>query len=270
MWPTIAECLINSILLVIYVICIIKAPEGIIEIIEKVNRRNDDGEDIGKIILESQKKETNNILESIHKNFGRCCDQSTYFKEKIFKAIDYAINRHDWYENQRLNIFKSILAISSIIFTVIGLFISDQDTISGGLRVSICSLGFITLIALLRAVYLYNIELDADRPYRLVSDIKAWYFKYNMPPSNDTNKDNLKISEIANGVLDERINFVNRNLENTKIENAIREDLEQIFILQILQKYKQQSLTKLRWLFSYFVSFTGILIMTTFISEVLF
>jgi hypothetical protein len=40
-------------------------------------------------------------------------------------------------------------------------------------------------------------------------------------------------------------------VENFYSDKSLREDLEQLFILQVLQLYKTESLTRLRWLLAY-------------------
>ena len=116
-------------------------------------------------------------------------------------------------------------------------------------------------IALLR----YNAELDGDRPYRLVSDIRFWYFRYNIPTHSESVSGGSVLNS-AGSVLRERANFIDRISKNFTLKNSIREDLEQIFILQVLQRYKSESLTRMRWSLVYLICcFTIQVLLTIFL-----
>ena len=193
-----------------------------------------------KVFSSQSNNSKNNIFES-------------YQQEKTFRAIDYAIGRHDWYESQRANIFRITIALCGILVSIVTIFArlesEDITTISSGL----ISLSLITLISLGRSVLLYNAELDGDRPYRLISDIRYWYFRYNLPKHSSESEEMRSPLNRAEAVAIERRDFFERVTSHNKLEKSVREDLEQIFILQVLQRYKHESLTKMRWQLSYLV-----------------
>nr|WP_321457089.1 hypothetical protein [uncultured Cohaesibacter sp.] len=100
---------------------------------------------------------------------------SSYQLQKLQSAISYTINRHDWYEEQRSGLVAKHLTLSALVFTVIGLYIGQQKNgISSDAKLIILSTGLLVLISLLYSIFQYNSELDQDRPYRLVSDIRFW------------------------------------------------------------------------------------------------
>jgi len=175
-------------------------------------------------------------------------DNYEFIQTKVYKAIDYSISRHDWYENQRNRIFNIVIWLSGFILTFIGLMMKNSD-VKIIETPPLLAILITVAISLITGLYLYNKELDSDRPYRLVSDVKFWFFRYNLPAHSEKTKDYLH--GIATEVLKERTKFFDRISENFTIANSMREDFEQLFILQVLQRYKSESLTKLRWLMSY-------------------
>lgn len=192
-------------------------------------------------------------------------EERSYFYSKLTKAIDYAIGRHDWYEKQRLNILQLSLGTGTVIFAICGLAVKLLDPIPSEIIAfciySVLLAVFGIWIALLR----YNAELDGDRPYRLVSDIRFWYFRYNIPTHSESVSGGSVLNS-ARSVLRERANFIDRISKNFTLKNSIREDLEQIFILQVLQRYKSESLTRMRWSLVYLICcFTIQVLLTIFL-----
>jgi hypothetical protein len=172
------------------------------------------------------------------------------FSDKVFRAIEYAKSRHDWYEDQRSRIFQIILGMSALAFTIAGFFLKNLPHFAP-LFWSIGGLFLIILIALIAAVFHYNKELDSDRPYRSISDIIFWFFRYNLPMHSSAGQESQDILSRAQAVAEERRRFFQRTAESFDPHAAIRENLEQLFILQLLQRYKHESLRALRWLLSY-------------------
>jgi hypothetical protein len=108
-----------------------------------------------------------------------------YFVKKLLEAIDYAIKRHDWYEDQRSRVFQSSLTLLSAVLAVLAV-VAKATTTSLSEPYPVMLIFFVvgTCVALLRMLWLYSIELNADRPYRLVSDITFWHFRYNLPSAS--------------------------------------------------------------------------------------
>lgn len=180
----------------------------------------------------------------------KLADDPTWLREKVYRAIDYAIRRHDWYEDQRARMFQVLLAVLTISVSFVGLVLTNTKSSlldSWGL-LAILSVVF---VALARAIFLYNHALDADRPYRLVSDIRFWFFRYNLPEHSEQLTRKPDVVRIATRVLDERDRFLTRIKDNLDPANSLREDFEQIFILHVLQRYKHESLQRLSWLLAY-------------------
>lgn len=173
--------------------------------------------------------------------------------DRLYKMIQYAIGRHDWYEKQK----QQVLTISLAFMTVSGILAtllvrlnkylpSENSKIVFWLGCVLLFLtGFIVVV-----VYIKNIE--RDHPYRKVSDIKSWYFKYTL-----SNKLPFSISKSLDKALKEvkDVNdlfksFLGRWVSLTDDDDHfIHEDLEQVFILQLLQRYRAQQLKSMQYIF---------------------
>ncbi len=57
----------------------------------------------------------------------------------------------------------------------------------------------------------------------------------------------------ANEIFSERSAYFDRLMDNVTLTASLREDIEQLFTLQTLQRYKSESLTRMRWTMSYFM-----------------
>ena len=191
--------------------------------------------------IQAYKKELqDNEKNIISKNISEGDEQ--YYLNKIQSTIDYCIGRHDWYETQRGKIFTLTLWAIGISVTLWSIGLDSKRITSDHFNYSII---ISILISLIFATLEYLIELDNHRSYRLLADIRFWFFKYNFSSKNKSDKDDIKIKKAKN-VKNQRFEFMNRLKENFSKENSIREDLEQIFILQILQNSKHQSLKRLK------------------------
>lgn len=177
-----------------------------------------------------------------------------YFIKKLFAAIDYAVKRHDWYEDQRSRVFQSALTLLSAVLAVIAVVSKAGTPLSDPYPLMLVFFAVGTSVALVRMLWLYSVELNADRPYRLVSDIAFWYFRYNLP-SSSTALTPEGATAAARNVLNERKRFFDRITQHVPLAKSMREDLEQLFILHVLQRAKSESLSKMQWVLNYFLFF---------------
>jgi hypothetical protein len=181
-----------------------------------------------------------------------------YLVKKIFAAIDYAIKRHDWYEDQRSRIFQASLTMLSVVLAVLAIGVKATDNLLAPYPFLLLQFAVCTAILLVRMLWLYSRELNVDRPYRLVSDVAFWYFRYNLPEKSRGLHLKSDALSAAQAVLKERETFFRRLAANFPIVESMREDLEQLFILQVLQRYKSESLVKMQWVLNYFLIFGSI------------
>ena len=212
--------------------------------------KDDAGSSLKKKIDSHNADEIKNISSSIQADQN--IEAIEYLEKKISNSINYAINRHDWYENQRKSIFQFILTGFSIVIALNGLILKSTETIASSEKYFLIFSFLLAILPVTFALWHYNHELDSDRPYRLVSDIRYWYFRYNLPEKSDNLADATTLTK-AEAVLSERKIFFDRCCENFDYAKSVREDLEQIFILHVLQRYKHESLKKLRYCLVYFI-----------------
>jgi len=195
--------------------------------------------------VESERKRYTKLSNKIFENAKLSGKETKDLQKRLYKMINYVIDRHDWYSDQR-NLFMQIgiglLAASSTVAVVFAQFAKSFNSITLFITwaaiLSIFSTGMVLL-------YLFNRGVERNHPYRKIVEIKSWYFKYNFPSGLkdylSSNKCFAKnqIKEIVNGKID----FLEKWLKLAKTPNGlIKEDLEQVFILQILLRYRSQQL----------------------------
>lgn len=212
---------------------------------------------------EAQKFEFNKIRKE-----NLSSSQLDAFQERLYKIIDYAIGRHDWYDEQRTQFLQIGLALMAVGASLGAILVNFGKT----WYISIYTLASVILVVLsiflsgLIQLYLYNKGIQRDYPYRKIADIRSWYFKYNFPSGLEDNlsKDPSIAYNQVKEVKDNLEKFYGRILEcaNDKT-NCIKEDLEQIFILLLLQRYRQQQVKSMsNALFNSMLAVTALLLMT--------
>ena len=230
------------------IIAIAKAPNG--KWIWGQVRSGLDGDNIRELMNEQHKLEES-IVHKLPSNSK--FDEQAYIVQKVQAAIQYAIGRHDWYEQQRNTIYQMTLAAASFMFVLCGLALGIEEQVPFHFGFFSVFAVLIAIIGIVAALWRYNKELDADRPYRSVSDIRFWYFRYNLPEHSDQHELNGNVQK-AKSVLEQRKLFFERIEGHGSLTKSLREDLEQVFILQVLQRYKSESLTQMRWGLLYMVA----------------
>lgn len=192
--------------------------------------------------------------------------------ERLYRMILYTIGRHDWYEDRLhrlLNIGVAFIAASVALAT----FISAVR-----LNITILSLifGWLTAVSVfftgIGIVYYYNSRLARNHPYRKIVDIRSWYFIYNFPSglkdalSKRFDKAKQEVEETIQGYE----SFLTRWLEYGRDENRfIEEDLEQVFILQLLQRYRFQAVKTMSRILYYGIWITVIFAAVAILGHVL-
>jgi hypothetical protein len=240
----------ETLLLTVYIVCVLRLPKGNWPTRRKLAEDEELKRSVDKLKTELTTEEINAL--QAHQALSRPDEnQFASIRDKVLQAIDYAIKRHDWYEDQRFRIFQIVLGVATLALTFAGFFLKSPPNSSefywafGGLLVFI-------FVAIVRGVLLYNRELDADRPYRSIADIRFWFFRYNLPQHSSGDAPPKLLARVRS-VADERRRFFKRILDTLDPYHSMREDLEQLFILQVLQRHKTESLRRLRWLLGYTV-----------------
>jgi hypothetical protein len=173
-------------------------------------------------------------------------------RDRLYRMIDYAVKRQDWYVDQSHRLLQIGLALMASGVAVCALFLK-VDGLSFSTFLLSWFLGVCPFATGLLLTYLYTRQLELDHPYRKVVDITSWYFAYRFPHplspsiSKEPAEARAQVEEVAGFITD----FFARWLSLAKEElGFLREDLEQVAILMVLQRYRyQQVKTMSTWLF---------------------
>lgn len=184
--------------------------------------------------------------------------------ERLHRMILYTIGRHDWYEDRLhrlLNIGVAFVAASVASATF-------MSAISQSITILTIIFGWLATASVLGTglflVSYYNSRLARNHPYRKIVDIRSWYFMYNFPSglrdtlSNEFDKAKQEIEETIQGYRA----FFSRWLDYSREEDRfIEEDLEQVFVLQLLQRYRFQAVKTMSNILNYGIWVTIVLTM---------
>lgn len=168
--------------------------------------------------------------------------------ERLYKMINYAAGRVDYYENARqryltigLAFFAGGIAFGTLLSRV-------QEYVPRlPLALAVISMLFVVLTGLILVLF-YNATTEPEYTYRLIADIRSWYFRYHFPENRrlvvSRRKERARTqAQEMTGALDY---FLNRWLEFAdEKKRFVAEDLEQVFILFLVQRYKSQIVTRM-------------------------
>ena len=164
--------------------------------------------------------------------------------ERLYRMILYAIGRHDWYEDRLhrlLNIGVAFIAGFVALATFVSVVGSNMTLLS---RIFSWVATFGVLVTGMSMVCYFNSRIARDHPYRKIVDIRSWYFIYNFPSglrdslSRRFHKKKQEIEETIQAYE----TFLKRWLEYAPDKDRfIEEDLQQVFILHLLQRYRFQA-----------------------------
>jgi hypothetical protein len=210
---------------------------------EKGNKmKKEDEEKQKKEFFKEAKRRTQQMRNELVNNAS--FHDADKIRDRLYRMIQYSIGRQDWYDNQQhrmLNIGIAFVAASFALGTFILAISSDVSLLTailGGLT-ALCTLG--TGASL---IFYYNRGLARDHPYRKIVDIRSWYFIYNFPSGlkDEIGQGYEEAKKHVEETIDAYKVFLERWLEYCPDPNKfIEEDLEQVFILQILQRYRYQA-----------------------------
>src|ERR1035441_6749039 len=194
-------------------------------------------------------------------------DQLTKIQDRLYKMIDYTGKRHDWFADQCNRLMQVGLALIASGGAIAAL-LAKLENVSTATQFLAWMFGLALFGTGLALVYLYSNYIDyisGTHPYRKVVDVHSWYYAYRFPYDLDPN-----LSRSAH-IAKEQVRTVGECIEAffTKfITHAkdglslIREDIEQVAILLLLQRYRAQQTKKMsQWLFTGLVISTFILVL---------
>jgi hypothetical protein len=180
-------------------------------------------------------------------------EQLKIIQDRLYRMIEYTVERHDWYVDQchrLLQIGLALIATGGAIGAIFGK-IENLPRITPYFAWGFALSLFVTGLSL---VYWYNRYLAGDHPYRKVVDIHSWYFAYRFPQELNPNLSasleigrRQQVAQEAKYIEEYFAKFLGHAKDRL---NLIREDIEQVAILLILQRYRHQQTKKMhKWLF---------------------
>lgn len=192
--------------------------------------------------------------------------------ERLYRMILYTIGRQDWYEDRLhrlLNIGVAFVAAS----VALAAFMSEVGTNIATLSMIFGYLAIVSLFCTgISLVHYYSSRLARNHPYRKIVDIRSWYFMYNFPSglkdalSKKFNKAKQEVEEVIQGYEV----FLKRWLEYSRDKDRfIEEDIEQVFILQLLQRYRYQAVKTMSVILYYGIIATAVLAAVAILLHVL-
>ena len=191
-------------------------------------------------------------------------------QDRLYKMIDYSIKRHDWYEDQKQKLLQIGIGLLGVFAAFTGIIakLAFDKSIEGWpfifcILFLVCGLGSGLII-----LFKYNHTISLDHPYRKVVDIRSWFFKYNFNNNlkDKISKDEKKAKQEVNDIISGFENFTRNWMDFAKEKRRfLVEDIEQVFILQILQKYRSQQLKSISKTLTYgVISSVAFLILSFF------
>jgi hypothetical protein len=169
-------------------------------------------------------------------------------QDRLYKMIDYAIQRHDWYEDQRhrfLQLGLALLAFTTAAGTIV---VANRDfLVCGALLGAVLGIASMLVTGVL-LIWTYARGMSRQYPHRQFADIRSWYYRYNFAGKKfayldrDTVKGGVQVEEVARNFESFVSRWVDFACEDGRF---LVEDLEQVFILQLLQGYRSASVVSM-------------------------
>jgi hypothetical protein len=193
------------------------------------------------------------------------------FQDRLYRMIDYGIKRFDWYEEQRFKFLQIALALITVTAGLSGFLANVRSSISP-LALGLSFGAVVTLLFTgIKLMLAYNELRDITYPYTKIADIRSWFFRYNFKslPAALSREPVQSIKEVQETATAYQ-KFVERWSEYAKKQKGfIEEDLQQVFILQVLQSYRRESLERMVKLLNVgvivFVSFAALAVFVFFL-----
>lgn len=193
-------------------------------------------------------------------------------QDRLYKMIEYSIKRQDWYEDQKQRILQiglGIFGASAAGIVALIIKISDNNKFSLIFEVFLWLFVLSLFLTAILIIWYYNSKIEIEHPYRKVVDIRSWFFKYNfkLELTDKISRNKERAKREVSDVVDAFESFTNRWHEYATTDKGfIKEDIEQVFILQLLQKYRSHQLKILSRILYYGIFISSLFLFIAIIS----
>jgi hypothetical protein len=173
----------------------------------------------------------------------------TTLTHRLGKMIDYAVGRVDYYEDLRHRHLTIGLGLVTGATAIAGFLWRGTAEIPA-LAAILLGVGALWLLGIgTWLIYYYNHTSSPTYIYRAVADIRSWFYAYNLPPGSSkvlSSDEETAKSQLVT-VQENFTKFLDRWIEWAKNKEALlAEDLEQVFILQFIQGYKNEAVRSMQ------------------------
>ena len=195
--------------------------------------------------------------------------QLAQLSQRLYQMILYGVSRHDWYSEQCHKLLQIGLALIASGIAILALFERvSRLTPRAELLAWLTSLSMFSTGAIL--AYVYNRGLRRDHPYRKVVDIKSWYFAYQFPEllvdhlDEGSPKARSRVEHVSSNIK----RYFDKLVPHIKDAKAtIREDIEQVAILLVLQRYRTQQRKLMSSVLFVGIIVTGLFLFALFLDQ---
>lgn len=208
------------------------------------------------------KEEAKQIKSDLVKDLSSSDRSQEKLQDRLYRMIDYAIARYDWYDEQRYRFLRIGLGITAAASALASLLVNISGSVdTTPLYFFALSVFFLLATGVLLIIF-YNRGVSKDHPYRKIADIRSWYFVYNQPEKmkEEISKYTVKAIDEVENVKRNLRRFAKRWIEYAKDEDGfLKEDIEQVFILHLIQRYKSQQVKRLSNYLTWGISLSAII-----------
>ena len=183
------------------------------------------------------------LIKSIEKRFSRASpEERNATHDRLWNMIQYAIGRHDYWEEYRTRYLTIATALVSVAAAAVAILVTAKvglmaTGIYGSFIILGCTGGYM--------LQKFQKETSPDYPYRSVSKVTSWIYFYPLVRNEKLLRDSLP--KTASKELREQaakdyltgLEKFTKDWSSMSEWEHIQEDIEQVLILFTLQAYKR-------------------------------
>jgi preprotein translocase subunit Sec61beta len=199
------------------------------------------------------------LIKSIEKRFsGASPEERKAIHDRLWNMIQYAIGRHDYWEEYRTRYLTIATALVSVAAAAVAILVTAKVGLTaigiyGSFIILGCTGGY-----MLRK---FQKETSPDYPYRSVSKVTSWIYFYPLVRNEKLLRDSLPktaAKELREQAAKDYLTGLEKFTKDWSSMNEwehIQEDIEQVLILFTLQAYKRMLARQMAQIFE-----TGIIV----------